>query len=497
MDRGDLFVVIGTIAVWVAASLTIIDRSLSLSERYKTFIKNRRAKLQAAGVPDASDEQNGDETGEDPVAELLPALPASLSPALSYLFRREVLIIGVAGLLLNYLGLALSARSQSILFLDMTGTALSAFLLGPWWGAIIALLSSSAVNWLLSPVPGGELNIFPWGAVNMIGGLYWGWLARTSGFRQYLQSGSSSVLAHSGFLFRFGVGGAAVMSIPGTFVQAAVAPHAPLPLNPAVTASLQQIVSTWEQAVKAVLEPKLGVVWGESIGWAVVNWLESLLRYIPDKTMCVAIALVVLKYGFPLFEQELIHGLGATSSTKRSSENRLAPLLFGLVYAPSCAILISSGLYGGPPFWGLWLMPWLLVLGGYMRLQEREPSDAQIRQLRKDRAERYAKALKPLARRPSYHFCQRLTLITLLASMLFVLVLPLILDDYQKVTINFFGVVYGSLLAIYLARVAIAQNISLLSHADTPNRRLPEPERGGHTPAGMKRGLEAKRAARG
>jgi hypothetical protein len=504
MDRGELFVVLGTVAVWVAATLTIVDRFLSLSERFKTFIKDRRSKSSIQGDPHTAadtEEQNGDEAGEDPVSELLPKLPAGLAPALSYLFRREVLIIGGAGLLLNYLGLALSARSQSILFLDMTGTALTAFLLGPWWGAIVALLSSSAINWLLSPIPGAELNIFPWGLVNMTGGLFWGWMARTSVFRQYLQSGSSSVMAHSGFLFRFGFIGAMVMSVPGTLVQAAVAPQAPMPLNPEVTASLQQIVSTWEQAAREFLEPKLGLVWGESVGWAVVNWLETLLRYIPDKTMSVAIALVVLKYGFPLFEQELIHGLAGagSSATKRSLDNRLTPLLFGLVYAPSFGMLVSSGLYGGPPFWGLWLLPWLLVLGGYMRLQEREPSDAQIRQFRAARAKRYSKALKPLARRASYHFCQRLTLITLLASMLFVLILPLVLDDYQKVTINFFGVVYGSLLAIYLVRIAISQNVSVLNHVGTPDRGRPAERGDGAERSESRSGrvFETRPAARG
>jgi hypothetical protein len=483
MERAELLVTIGTIAVWVAATMTIVDRFLSLSERFKTYIKRRRSKSPVRDT--ANSEQNGDETGDDPVTELLPALPTSLSPALSYLFRREVLVIGAAGLLLNYLGLALSARSQSILFLDMTGTALTAFLLGPWWGAIVALLSSSAVNWLLSPIPGGELNIFPWALVNMVGGLLWGLMARTQRFRQYLQAGTNTFWAHCVFLIQFGVMGAIIMSVPGTFVQAAVAPHAPLPLNPEVTASLQQIVDAWEQAAKEKLEPWLGLVWGENIGWAVVNWLEILLRYIPDKTMCVAIALVVLKYGFPLFEQELIHGV---SAGRRPVDNRLAPLLLGLVYAPSFAILVSAGLYGGAPFWGLWSLPWLLVLVGYMRLRGREPADTVIRQLRAGRAERYKRALKPSARRPSYHFCQRLTLITLVASVLFVLILPLLLDDYQKVTINFFGVVYGSLLAIYLIRIAIAQNVSALGQIDTPEQ--------GRS-VDRERSSETKRAARG
>lgn len=39
-----------------------------------------------------------------------------------------------------------------------------------------------------------------------------------------------------------------------------------------------------------------------------VSWIQNCLRYIPDKTISVAIALTLIKYGFPLFERELIHG---------------------------------------------------------------------------------------------------------------------------------------------------------------------------------------------
>jgi hypothetical protein len=475
----ETLVALGTVALWVAATMTIVDRFLSLSERFRVFIRKRRRKLAT----------ETDETGDDPVAILLPNLPGIFTPALPYLFRREVLVICSAGLLLNYLGLALTARNQSILFLDMTGTALTAFLLGPWWGAIVALLSSSAVNWLLSPVSGGELNIFPWSLVNMIGGLFWGWLARRRAFGRYLESGNVSVMAHAGFLFRFGVLGAIVMSVPGTFVQAAVMPHAPLPLNPDVTAALQQIVDAWEQIARRVLEPWFGIVWGQNIGWAIVNWLETLLRYIPDKTMSAAIALVVLKYGFPLFEQELIRGARGGAAGKPPSENRLGPLALGLVYAPVFAILVSTQLYGGPRFWALWSLPWLIIIAGYVVIRRREPSDAAIRLSRAERADHYVRSLKPVIRRPSYHFCQRLMLITLIASVFIVLALPLLLDDHQKVTINFFGVVYGFLLGIYLMRIAIAQNVCVQDKTG-PAERAPT-ESDGHD-----RNVESKRLVR-
>jgi hypothetical protein len=82
----------------------------------------------------------------------------------SYLFLYETGVIVAVGILLNYLGLTLSRHLESILFLDMTGTALAAFLLGPWWGATVALLSNSAVNWLLYPEAGADVVIFlsPW-----------------------------------------------------------------------------------------------------------------------------------------------------------------------------------------------------------------------------------------------------------------------------------------------------------------------------------------------
>src|SRR4029079_5996156 len=67
----------------------------------------------------------------------------------SYLLLYATTVTIPAGLILNYTGLTLRRHLESILFLDMTGTALVAFLLGPWRGAIAALVSNSALNWSL------------------------------------------------------------------------------------------------------------------------------------------------------------------------------------------------------------------------------------------------------------------------------------------------------------------------------------------------------------
>jgi hypothetical protein len=150
--------------------------------------------------------------------------------------------------------------------------------------------------------------IFPWSLVNMTGALFWGMLARQAGFRTYVRSSRSSALAHTWFLVSFGVAGAIVMSVPGTLVQSALHERSIFALNPEVAESLAARLAVWEGAVETYLESLLGLSWSEHIGWYVVNWFQNCIRYIPDKTMSAAIALVVLKYGYPLFERELIHG---------------------------------------------------------------------------------------------------------------------------------------------------------------------------------------------
>jgi len=376
----------------------------------------------------------------------------------SYLLLYETGVIVAAGLILNYVGLTLSRHMESILFLDMTGTALVAFLMGPWWGAITALLSNSVVNWLLFPESGADVVIFPWSLVSVSGALYWGWMARQSSFQKYLRTGKSSALSHAWFLYIFGVGGAVIMSVPGTFVQSALDEHSIFALNPELAESLSLRVLQWEQMVHEYMASVFGVTWGEHVGWWVVNWFQNWVRYVPDKTMSAAIALVVLKYGYPLFERELIHG---GPDGERPQDERLLPLVFGLLYAPSFATLISSEMYEGGTYWPLWSLPWLLVTLGYFHLRYWGPSDSMVQEARIERAERYSRAMKPIGKEPSYEFCRRLTFMTLIASLLFALCLPILLMDFYRVTFKFFCVVYGFLLVVHLVRIAIAQNISV------------------------------------
>jgi len=443
----DMLMLGGTVIGFIAALLTLMEKLLDVKTRLKSLTTKKERKS-----PSTTERQAPDPS---PSIDFFSTKPFRGVP---YLLFYETSVIVAAGLLLNYVGLTLSRHLESILFLDMTGTALVAFLLGPWWGAIVALLSNSAVNWLLYPETGADVVIFPWSLVSMAGACYWGWMARRAGFQKYLRKGRSSALSHAWFLYIFGVGGAVVMSLPGTFVQAALHEQTTFALNPEVAESVSLRVFQWEHTAHLYLESIFGITWGDSLSWWIVNWFQNWIRYIPDKTMSAAIALVVLKYGYPLFERELIHG---GPEGERPNDERILPLVLGLLYAPSCAALLSSETYGGAAYWPLWALPWVLILGGYCYLHYWGTGEAALQAARIQRAERYAHALKQIGREAHHEFCKRLTFMTLIASLLFALCLPILLTDFYRATFKFFCVVYGFLLAVHLVRIAIAQNISI------------------------------------
>lgn len=439
----------GTLAGFVAAVLSIMEKFHNLHHR----MKNGRNPDKVGSPDDRSAEAANRSEPWNP----------KFLQKISYLLLYETGVIVAAGVLLNYIGLTLSRHLQSILFLDMTGTALVSFLLGPWWGAIVALVSNSVVNWLLFPESGADVIIFPWALVNMTGAFFWGYMARLSGFTKYLKTGRNSAFSHGWFLCVFGVMGAIVMSVPGTLIQAALGEKTIFALNPEVAEVVNQRVTVWEAAVRTHLSMLFGFSWGDSLAWTIVNWLQNCIRYIPDKTMSAAIALVVLKYGYPLFERELVHG-GPEGS--RPGDERVLPLVLGLLYAPSFATLLTAEPYAGFAYWPLWASPWLVIVIGYVLLNSWGRSETELWDARLERSARYARALRPIGREPSYEFCRRLTFATLIASLMFALFLPILLVDFHRVTFNFFCVVYGFLLAVHLVRVSIAQNISMARMED-------------------------------
>jgi hypothetical protein len=299
--------------------------------------------------------------------------------------------------------------------------------------------------------------IFPWSLVSMTGACYGGWMARQPGFQKYLRTGRLRPVPCLVPLYLW-CRRRDRHEPAGTFVQAARHEQTTFALNPVVAESVSLRGLQWETTAHLYLESLFGLTWGESLSWWIVNWFQNWIRYIPDKTMSAAISLVVLKYGYPLFERELIQG---GPEGQRPNDERILPLVLGLLYAPSFAALLSSETYGGATYWPLWALPWLLILAGYIYLRYWGTGEAALQAARLQRAERYARALKQIGREASHEFCKRLTFMTLIASLLFALCLPILLMDFYRVTFKFFCVVYGFLLVVHLVRIAIAQNISM------------------------------------
>ena len=445
MDK-ELVLLSGTLAGFIAAMLSITEKLLDLRDRLRT----------------GDDRDNGKETPPEP-AEEPERLPRVTQPAWklinvsSYLLLHELAVIVTAGVMLNYVGLMLSLRLQSILYLDMIGTALAALLLGPWWGALVAVLSSCLVNWVLYPGTGADVVIFPWVLVNMAGGLFWGFMGRRTVFRKYLKTSRASAVAHGGYLLTFGVIGAAVMAVPGTLVQAVLSEPSVFALNADVAMALEGMIHEWQATVDTYLEGMLGI-WSGGVGWATLSYIQNFLRYTPDKTLTVAIALMILKYAFPLFERELIHG---GQGKARIRDTAAAPLMLGALYLVVFFGLMTTEAYQGEVYWPLWASPWAVILAGLVALRRWGPSDQAARHACLTRAARYAQALKPIQREPAHDFAQRLGVATLAASLVFVLCLPLVVTNFYQAAFNFFCVVYGFLLGVYLIRIVVSQNISV------------------------------------
>ena len=84
-------------------------------------------------------------------------------------------------------------------------------------------------------------------------------------------------------------------------MQAALHEQTIFALNPDVAESVSLRVLQWEHTAHLYSNPYSELLGGKS-SWWIVNWFQNWIRYIPDKTMSAAIALVVLKYGYPLLK---------------------------------------------------------------------------------------------------------------------------------------------------------------------------------------------------
>ena len=82
-----------------------------------------------------------------------------------------VTLIPVAAAL-NIVGGYIAKALQLPIFLDMIGTAVVSIVLGPWWGALVGVLTNVVGSFLSGPIG------LPFAACNVAGALVWGYFHR-------------------------------------------------------------------------------------------------------------------------------------------------------------------------------------------------------------------------------------------------------------------------------------------------------------------------------
>ncbi len=122
----------------------------------------------AAAASGRETDEGGPTPASDPVpststqAPVPPCLPLQRA-------ARGVALFLIACVAANLLGRVLVDTLALPLFLDMTGTAIAAIALGPWWGALVGVATN-----LLGALTSGVVSL-PFALVNVTGALVWGY----------------------------------------------------------------------------------------------------------------------------------------------------------------------------------------------------------------------------------------------------------------------------------------------------------------------------------
>lgn len=244
--------------------------------------------------------------------------------------RLPVLSAAVA---LNAIGMALSTAFPTILYLDMIGTALAALLLGPWYGAIAACLSSGLINYALFP----NTPVLPWMLVNVTGAMFWGAMGSMTWFREGGSSMSPSShmmpMGPSSGMTTILIGGvmaAVILAIPGTITQMGMGPRYLDSFS--LDKGTAELIRSLQSAIKAVLDDMPFAARAEQIGID-SHWLSTyavnVIRYVPDKVLTILLAVLCIRAMYPVHWDLLI------ISRKHHAHTFMLPrqpLLFALVY---------------------------------------------------------------------------------------------------------------------------------------------------------------------
>lgn len=105
----------------------------------------------------------------------LPPRPQEEGPPAAPPTRRLLVLLVVGSVGLNLAGRGFEELLHLPVYLDMSGTAIAAMALGPWWGALVGALTNLAGVAVRGPAS------LPFGLVNVAGALIWGYGIRRFG----------------------------------------------------------------------------------------------------------------------------------------------------------------------------------------------------------------------------------------------------------------------------------------------------------------------------
>lgn len=192
-----------------------------------------------------------------------------------YNFYTEALPITLMGILLNIAGRQIASFYGDPIFADMIGTAYTAILLGPWWGAAAAA-ATTMVNGTFSEI------YFPFGVVNVAGGLIWGYLARAADLRNTVFTRSAGRLGNGLFwTIVLTLVGAAATGLASTGVKLVIFPPMGRPL----------VAGDVFLKTQAYLEHVLGT---GNVPPVLTLAAGDLLRDLLDKAVVVPVAVLIV-----------------------------------------------------------------------------------------------------------------------------------------------------------------------------------------------------------
>lgn len=135
-------------------------------------------------------------------------------PGTAHSIEHEIAVLVPLCVALNLAGGAYGYGSKSEVWLDMVGTFLAAMILGPWWGAATGLLSNVSMAALFD-----KDVFFPFAVVQVLGAVYWGYIARLSLSSQLLSVGRANVGSFAVAVVLLGVGAGVVTGISSAWVK--------------------------------------------------------------------------------------------------------------------------------------------------------------------------------------------------------------------------------------------------------------------------------------